>query len=180
MNKNFLIFRFGERVNLKQILAVIVLGATSGLLVFAIMNTFEHIRGFYVFLITSLIVSLALITAYNVVTGSLGKAKTFMLTFLAVFTIALITFTLYLGFALMPEQEAYLFVERIKSSDGCIQVSDEELSKISVLWHSLKKAEKKGKVIVEIDPGYVSTLSDYYSRCVIYNGSAYKISVAVS
>ncbi len=167
-------------MKLKHSLLALIIGITLGFLIFAIFNSFEEIRGFSTFLLVAFLVSLLFSAMYSKAVKKLKNPGFFFPFFLTTFLASVFTFTLYLGFALMHEQAAFLHVRKIENQENCIPITEESLSKISVLEKAVKNAEREGKAILKINQEDVKILGSYYGKCVIYNGSAYDVNVAVT
>lgn len=80
----------------------------------------------------------------------------------------------------MQEQAAFLHVRKVALSSDCALLSEEDLENYDVLRRALKSAEISGSAMIKISPEELKKLSKYYGKCVIYNGSAYEINVAVT
>ena len=166
-------------MNFRHIFATLALGVFSGLLAFLIINELEEIRGFSTLLITIMLVSLTLSIAYHQLAGRLKDLRVFIPSSLTIFAVALLTFTLYLGFAVMSEYTAYLFVEKTENATGCIELTENQISKLPFLREALEKARAKEKAIIEIHADDVENLGGIYGKCVIYRGEKYTINLAV-
>ena len=167
-------------MKLKHALSALILGVTSGFLIFAILNSFEEMRGFPTFLFIALLVSLLFSAMYSKAVKKLKNLRFFIPFTLATFLVSVFTFTLYIGFALMHEQAAFLHVRKIENQEKCVPITEESLSKIPVLEKAVKNAERKGKAILKINQEDVKILGSYYGKCVVYNGNAYEVNVVVT
>ncbi len=164
---------------MKNFFLLVFLGILSGLLSFVALNSLEELRGFYTFLLLSATFSLIAILLYRAITKE-RRVLRLSLSFAFVFALAILTFVLILGFALTFEQAAFLHVRKVTLSNDCVQISEEDLENYAVLRKALKSAEVSGSAMIKITPDESRKLSKYYGVCVIYNGSAYEINVAVT
>ncbi|WP_456477752.1 hypothetical protein [Geoglobus ahangari] len=165
---------------MKHIASLLVMGILAGTANLAIMERLESIRSPSLLIVLLLITCAILTVLYYRVSGKRLASAGFLASLAIVSVISIATFTLILGFALMSEYSAYLFVEKVESASNCITLSEEDMSRMPFLKRALEKAEITGKVIVEIDASEVKALSGLYGRCVVYKGEGYLINVATT
>ncbi len=165
---------------LKQVIVVLVLGIVAGTINLAVMEELENSRSLNLLIFSSITASFILTFIYYQIAGKKLNSIGFLASSAAVFFIAVLSFTVLLGLALMSEYSAYLFVEKAEKATNCVVLTEEDLSRLPFLEMALNKAEKTGRVVVKIDADDVKVLKGIYGKCVVYRGEKYAVNVAVT
>ncbi len=165
---------------LKHVIILFMLGVIAGIITLAVVEELESLRSPSLLILLSIIISLILTAIYYYSAGKKLISGSFIVSFVVVLFIGLVSFTVILGFALMSEYSAYMHVEKAKNVENCVVLTEKDLSKFPFLEKALNKAEKNGKAVIEINADYVKTLRGLYGGCITYNGEKYVLKFVVT